>query len=305
MQILLEGKTQEEVEMMFSKASLLETIAVEADLFINEMEEDHFKLLQDLFTPRYILLCDLYIIGIVANPMVYSLLNDGYRCIQTSGVIKALAFSRFMVNNYPDKDEAFRLSFDIIKAMDGVLYDIDYVNIKFEDGEYRKIAHCLVGFELDSSLAVAPELEFFKIPMIETPNDWTTRSSGGYHLNESKPTLNRGESEQPQEVLDILNTLQHNAYTLTDDAHLEPLQDYIVDKLMKKYDVHYAESIERNITKSADIVFNTMRNRTFYFEWKLDFRGRLYSTGYDINLQGDKFRKGIITPVIPGRVTIC
>ena len=48
MKILLEGKTQEEVEMMFSKTSLLETIAVEADLFINEMSEEHFTLLQDI-----------------------------------------------------------------------------------------------------------------------------------------------------------------------------------------------------------------------------------------------------------------
>jgi len=74
---------------------------------------------------------------------------------------------------------------------------------------------------------------------------------------------------------------------------------------MKKYDFHFAETIVRNTTKSADLVFKTMQDREFYLEWKFDFRGRIYSTGYDINLQGDKFRKGIITPVIEGRVTIC
>ena len=304
MKILLDGKTQEEVEMMFSKASLLETIAVEADLFINEMEEEHFKVLQDIVGDNNVEELMLYIIGVIANPMVYALKRDGFNFKSTRSVIVGLAFSRFMKNNYPNQDEAFRKSFDIVLAMDDILYDIEYVNIKFEDGEYRKVAHCKIGFELDPTLATAPDLEFFKIPLIETPQDWTTHSSGGYHLNESKPTLNLGESEQSQEVLDVLNSLQHNAFTLTSDAHLEPLQDYIVDKLMKKYDFHFAESIQRNITKSADIVFNTMRNRKFYFEWKLDFRGRLYSTGYDLNLQGDKFRKGIITPVIAGRVTI-
>jgi len=304
MKILLEGKSQKEVEMMFSKSSLLETIAVEADLFINEMDQSHFDLVQDIIGDNDVEELMLYLVGVIANPLVYSLKRDGFNFKQTNSVIKGLAFSRFMKNNYPDRDEAFRKSFDIVLAMDDILYDIEYVDIKFEDGEYRKIAHCKIGFELDATLAIAPDLDFFKIPLIETPQDWTIYSSGGYHLNESKPTLNLGESEQPQEVLDVLNSLQHNAFTLTNDAHIEPLEDYIVGKLMKKYDYHFATSIERTITKSADIVFNTMRDRKFYFEWKLDFRGRLYSTGYDLNLQSDKFRKGIITPVIPGRVTI-
>jgi len=304
MKILLEGKSQEEVEMMFSKESLLETIAVEADLFINEMNEGHFEILQKIIGDNDTEELMLYLIGIIANPLVYTRMDEGFRWLQTNAVIKSLAFSRFMKSNYPDQDEAFRLSFDIVLAMDDILYDIEYLNVKLDDGEYRKIAHCKIGFELDSSLAVAPELEFFKIPLIELPKDWKENASGGYHLSQSKPTLNRGEASQPQNVLDTLNILQHNKYKLTNDAEFEPLQDYIVDKLMKKYDFHFAEAIERNVTKSADIVFNTLKNREFYFEWKLDFRGRLYSTGYDVNLQGDKFRKGIITPVIPGRVTI-
>jgi len=304
MKILLEGRTQEEIEMMFSKKSLLETIQVESEIFISQMEEEHFKLLEDIVDGNDSEELMLYLIGVIANPTVYSYKDDGFNFKEASSVIKGLAFSRYMMNLYPDREEAFRKSIDVVIAMDGILYDIEYLNIKKDDGEYRKIAHCKIGFELDATSAIAPELEFFKIPLLETPQDWTTHSSGGYHLNETKPTLNLGEGEQPQEVLDVLNVLQHNKYTLTEDAHLEPLQDYIVDKLMKKYDYHFAESIQRNITKSADIVFNTMRNRTFYFEWKLDFRGRLYSTGYDINLQGDKFRKGIVTPVIEGRVTI-
>ena len=304
MKINLDGKTQQEIEMMFSEESLLETIATEADIFINEMQPEHFDLLQDIVGENDVEELMLYLIGVIANPMVYSLKRDGFNFKTTRSVIVGLAFSRFMRNNYPDQDEAFRKSFDIVLAMDDILYDIEYVNVKQDNDEYVKIAHCKIGFELDATLATMPDLAFFKIPLLEEPKDWTEYESGGYYLNNTKSTLNRGSDFEPQSVLGTLNILQSNAYTLTSEAYLENLQEATTEKLMKKYDYHFAESITKNITKSAGLVFNTMQNRKFYFEWKFDFRGRLYSTGYDINLQGDKFRKGILTPVIEGRVTI-
>jgi hypothetical protein len=305
MRINLDGKTQEDVEMMFSTSSLLETIKANAEIFISEIDDKYFEKIGEIVDGNDAEEVMLYLVGVIANPMVFSKeLDNGNRIIQTASVIKALAHSRFMQNNYPDLEEAFRKSIDVVFAMDEILYDIDYFNVKLDDGEYRKIAHCEVGFNLDTLEALAPELEFFKIPLIDVPNDWGEYQPGGYHLNNSKPTLNRGSDFEPQETLNVLNILQHNKFRITSDAQLEPLQDYVIDKLMKKYDYHFAENITRMTTKSAEIVFNTMKDRDFYFEWKYDFRGRIYSVGYDINLQGDKFRKGIVTPVIEGRVTI-
>jgi hypothetical protein len=306
MKINLNGKTQEDVEMMFSTSSLLETIKANAEIFISRIDDEYFDKISEIIDGNDAEEIMLYIVGIIANPTVFSKeLDSGIRLIQTNSVIKALGYSRFMQNNYPDLEEAFHKSIDIIFLLDGILFDIAYHNVKLDDGEYRKVAHCEIGFNIDELTAIAPELEFFKFPLIEQPKDWNEYDSGGYHLNNTKPTLNRGADFEPQETLNVLNILQHNKMKLTNDAQLEPLQEYMIDKLMKKYDFHFAESIVRNTTKSADLVFKTMQDREFYLEWKFDFRGRIYSTGYDINLQGDKFRKGIITPVIEGRVTIC
>ncbi len=306
MKIELNGKSQEEVEMMFSTSSLLETIQANAEIFINKIDDKYFDILSKIVDGNDSEELMLYIVGVIANPMVFSKeLDNGIKLIQTNSVIKALGYSRFMQNNYPDLEEAFRKSIDVIFALDSILYDIAYHNVKLDDGEYRKVAHCEIGFTLDELSAVAPELEFFKFPLIEQPTDWSEHASGGYHLNNTKPTLNRGSDFEPQETLDVLNILQHQGFRTTSEAQLESLQDYMVEKLMLKYDFHFAESISRATTKSADLVFKTMQDKDFYLEWKFDFRGRIYSTGYDINLQGDKFRKGIITPVIEGRVTIC
>ena len=60
-------------------------------------------------------------------------------------------------------------------------------------------------------------------------------------------------------------------------------------------DVRKAQQHNDRCLQSA-MVYDLMlqEDNEFYFIWKYDKRGRMYSQGYDINLQGSEYKKATI-----------
>jgi DNA-directed RNA polymerase len=54
--------------------------------------------------------------------------------------------------------------------------------------------------------------------------------------------------------------------------------------------------IKARQTKDRLAVFD--KNDKVYFCWELDSRGRIYCKGYGVTLQGDKYCKSLLTPII-------
>jgi len=296
--INLAGKTQVEIEKMFSNDSVIETLQLNTEMFYSQVNDEDLDSIRKLFKIDDIDDFMLYFIALIGNPEMGKRMYAGHRVIEAEPLAKAIGSSRFLEELFPLPTERYPIALEVVALFDTIFFDIEIVKELIQDNQWTTNTQCRIEFDIDVSTAEIAELTMFKFPLIEQPIDWEEGYSGGYHLSTSKSTLNRGEAKQPQNCLDILNTLQHQKFCLTDNVSAKHLQDYIYTKLLKKYNEDLATDITKYTTITADLVFNTMKQKEFMFEWRFDFRGRLYSTGYDINLQSDKYRKGVIKPCI-------
>ena len=89
--------------------------------------------------------------------------------------------------------------------------------------------------------------------------------------------LGRGNYHDGIQGMDVLNMLQSVKFELDPDI-------LINFKDNKLFDTHQFEAI------SAGLL-----GKPFQFEWNYDKRGRSYSTGYDIQLQGNEYKKALIS----------
>ena len=89
--------------------------------------------------------------------------------------------------------------------------------------------------------------------------------------------LGRGNNHKGKQAVDVLNILQQVQFELDMDILINFKDDAL-------FDTHQFEAI------SAGLL-----GKGFQFEWNYDKRGRSYSTGYDIQLQGNEFKKALIS----------
>lgn len=125
---------------------------------------------------------------------------------------------------------------------------------------------------------------FFLPPSKEKLNEWTNPYNGGYSFERSYAIL--GDSFNKHEYpidLQTLNILQSVKYRLTDNVDTpQRLDEEVSDDRAVQFAL--AEIQTRKVLKEY-------RDDEFSFVWKFDKRGRVYSVGYDINVQGDSYRK--------------
>lgn len=294
--------SQVEIEQAFSSKDVIEAIKVESEIAIGVLTEDeeYDKLFHPMESNEYLDLI-LTIMRNVFDPKLG--VTDRYkkypncRLVNPTSLIKFISHTSFMQNVFADDVERYEKAIEIVLYFDGVLYDMKPAVVASDTNTDITLTMCVVAFEFDIDPELYPTMEFFKLPLIEQPKDWTIHESGGYHMAEQSCTLNLGESEQPQQCLDILNTLQSNKYQVTEGADEFGYKDFVHAKAMEKYKVSIdAEKIVQNTTQYYQRTLDIIGSREFMMEWRFDFRGRLYSTGYNINLQADKYKKGAICP---------
>ncbi len=182
-----------------------------------------------------------------------------------------------------------------------------------ENEEYAKVSRwkmfVLFDFKQSTTDGLSSKIDISHFPMICTPNDWKENVAGGYLTPiHSKPTKKRGASKQPQNVLDVLNALQNNSFVLADHIDIRKYSEYITTKLEPKYEhlsIPESDLKIKGVLRSATAGFEYItqwyaqpsgKKVPFYFEFQYDFRGRVYSTGFNINLQADTYKKAMILP---------
>lgn len=91
-----------------------------------------------------------------------------------------------------------------------------------------------------------------------------------------KVILGRGNHHWGKQAVDVLNTLQSIQFEIDPDI------------LTNYKDCELFETVQ-----FKHIALNLL-GKPFRFEWKYDKRGRCYSTGYDIQLQGNEYKKALL-----------
>jgi hypothetical protein len=179
----------------------------------------------------------------------------------------------------PDSYDKVKLAAWIIGGCNGIIYDINKPRLGSLE-TYTITPKINISNELSSKLARA----FFLPPSDEVLLDWTNKYNGGYEFDKNYAILGDKFNAHDMPIdLQTLNILQDVRYKLTDTTLTPELPDEEWgDEALKAFKLSQIQ---------ARKVLTEYKDKEFRFVWQFDKRGRVYSKGYDINVQGNTYRK--------------
>lgn len=236
---------------------------------------------------------------LIGNP-VYEIGKEStkYRRLDGQSIIKGLAARIGEEYNLSLKNSV-QVATEIIATFDRIMYKAVREKTFDEQGGEYETTMLICSWKLEVTENDLPALDKFPLPILNTkPKDWKYgQRGGGYLTDESKVTLNKGYANQPQNVLDVINILQNNVYTLEDRYDQNEHIAYLMDRFTKRYPVNVAAKITKNIVNCTLDSFAIVKSADIRFQWKFDFRGRMYCVGYNLTLQGNSYDKGLLNPI--------
>ena len=302
--------TQLEVEQMFSKKAMRTQFQEELKDFMSFIKPEHYIELHNAMDngndKRFTVDVMIDLITALGNPKLGVNVSRDKRVkrqIEIHFLISVIAGLHSIVNRY-DTIYRFKVACDIVENMDTILFDVIQTKRNDLDLGWITETNAIIEFNVGESALKLDGLNRYKYPFIEQPLAWSNidnKSVGGYHCEElrEKVTTNKGSSIQPKECLNVLNILQSNCYNLR-DIDMQEEYDYAYTSMKKKAITDLQKKdLDRNVDTRLMTCFETysfVSDKDFYFQWRFDFRGRMYSSGYDVNLQSDKFKKACIKP---------
>lgn len=174
--------------------------------------------------------------------------------------------------------EKAKTAAEIIAVCDGLIYQIIKPQLGIIEN-YRIVSK----LEVDNDLLEQLTLAFFTPPSLEPLLDWTTKSNGGYATDYAILGDYFNKHNEPIR-LDILNKLQATEYELIPEIVAipeEPKDDIDLEQWNKSQEL-------------CRKIYNEYLGKSFRFMWQYDKRGRIYSSGYHINPQGNSYRKAML-----------
>ena len=149
----------------------------------------------------------------------------------------------------------------------------------------EKKQYCITGvITLSADIQLTVDKLMYMPPLKAKPNVLEVNSDSAYHT--IKESLILGHSMNHHEAnisLDVLNTL--NSVPL--------MIDWEVFHEMEKH-LEIPEDNYNSYQDRFETTLNLIAKDIFYFNHKVDTRGRIYTSGHYINDQGDAFHKAII-----------
>lgn len=124
-------------------------------------------------------------------------------------------------------------------------------------------------------------------PMLVQPDAWCSNTGGGYITGKNSVILGKHKHHDEQQALDVLNMLQEISWSLDKDI-------LAMGEISKKsLNTPAKRQAFKHMTSMSEKVRRNMldNDNAFYFSWRCDFRGRMYSSGHYINFQSNSFRK--------------
>ena len=127
-------------------------------------------------------------------------------------------------------------------------------------------------------------------PMIVEPQQWGNNHDGGYLSFDSSVILGKQNHHRQHQALDVVNTLQEIAFCIDEYIYA------FLEESKKALDTHEKRvQFEKYRADSTDVCEHLLTNgNKFHFVWKFDKRGRMYSQGYHVNLQGTEYKKALL-----------
>lgn len=132
-------------------------------------------------------------------------------------------------------------------------------------------------------------------PMICKPDKITRNYQSAYLTKNESVILGKGNHHNKYIALDAINIA--NSIELSLDKWVLTQKE----KSKKPLDTTEKKDNFNRMVTSSKAVYNEIYHsgNKFYFEWKYDKRGRMYSTGYHINIQSTEYKKALINLANP------
>lgn len=203
--------------------------------------------------------------------------------------------------NIEDTFDAVQVAADIVYSCEGALYSTKRV---VRDNRTYIVINSYIELGDDDMSKLA--LCMYKPPMLCKPKKVTSNGSTGYlACNDSVFVGSRDKYHNKYVRLDAINVLNSIEFVLDDDIVDEFIEEQPGDKdkleelrlgnekELRQYGQIIKNWKQFNIEKGALLRIYT--GRKFYFNHKLDSRGRMYCEGYHISYQSSEYNKAIIS----------
>lgn len=177
-----------------------------------------------------------------------------------------------------------------------ILVDEDFMDFDPEEGRERFI----VKYDISDDVKAMVDLYQYPLPMVVKPLKIRDNFESGYYTINTSVVLNGSKYFDDKDMcLDHLNransvalTLDLEAATSAEGKFVKPTREVGEDfeefqKRCRQANTFYTTSVEamEKLHGMADEIYLTHR---------YDRRGRVYSSGYHINPQGDAYRKAVL-----------
>ena len=202
--------------------------------------------------------------------------------------------------NMSDKVEAIHTMAEII----AVLGETDL----FDNKKTREGWIVISRVELDSEVTQYADNALYLPPLIIKPRKVRSNRDSGY-ITQRGESLILGFYENHHDdniCLDVLNTLNSNEYELDTDFinqyeeqwHREELSQQEYEELSHAdREIYNMDAKTWKKFQEQGKFFQTLmihHGNSFYLCNKVDKRGRIYSSGYHVNVQGSSFKKAMV-----------
>lgn len=158
------------------------------------------------------------------------------------------------------------------------------------------------NYSLSNATKLKIEKTKYLPPLLVPPNKITQNYCSGYLTKNESVILGNGNHHEKPLALDVLNILNSIKLSLDTESlqyaeeYVEPSEEDIKVKRLTKDDLAIRKTNHARMAETSVEIYNEMlgKGNEFYITWKYDKRGRVYSAGYAITVQGTDYKKSLL-----------
>ena len=185
---------------------------------------------------------------------------------------------------YSDVFDGIRTAAELIGAcVEADLYDIYYPGVKFQSLGIKSLV------KLDSeTLSYINQTQYLP-PMVCKPRRISRNDQSGY-LTKEESVILKDNHHWGKQSLDVINKL--NAIQFSLDEHV--LSE--MEESKAELDTMDKKAQFKQFCEESEFVYDYLlqEDNQFYLSTRMDFRGRLYCSGYHVTYQGSSYKKALI-----------
>lgn len=191
---------------------------------------------------------------------------------------------------YDDDLDGIKTAAELLAVTEGPFFDL-YSRDYWENPTETIAIKC--NQPVEAELVEYLENVQYLPPMLIRPEPWINGSDGGWLTVKNFTVLGNDTYHNKCLALDVQNILQRIPFELNEFVLTLPEKGKGITNEGEPWNAEQWKQWEV-FTRRSRQLYDQYRGRRFYFPWRPDSRGRLYSQGYHLNPQGSEYKKAVL-----------